>query len=143
MNQWKKLVCLVLAVCSLSVVGTAGAVETTEVPALSESQNTEIQPMASHIELDAAIRKTGLAWIQPRGYGSYRVWVENTTNRLMTVTITSSSSSDSHRYYVSANDSRTYVINDAVSGTHTISFDAGSESVSGTVRVRVSNEMLY
>ena len=142
MNLWKKLVCLVLAVCSLSVVGTARAVETTMLPAVLGAQSTEIQPMASHIGLDAAIKKTGLSWMQTRGYGSYRVWVENTTNRQMKVTITSSSSSDYHQYYVPAKDSRTYVVNNAVSGSHSISFDAGGGDVSGTVRVRVSEEPL-
>ena len=81
-------------------------------------------------------------WSQNSGYGSYRVWVDNTTSQRMTVTITSRSASDQHTFYVPANSSKTYTVNDAVSGNHTITFATVSGDLSGTVRVRVSEEPL-
>lgn len=135
MNQWKKLVCLVLAVCSLSVVGTAKAAEV--------DPGTEITPMANRLVINKlAITRESESWYQQSGYDSYRVWVENTSNRLMAVTIRSACGSEYHRYFVSANSSKNYVVNDAVSGVHTISFDVGTATLSGTLSVRISEEPL-
>ena len=136
------MVCTVLAACSLSVVGTAGAVEPSIPSGAGEAQGTEIVPFASHIGLDVSITKTSESWSQNSGYGSYRVWVDNTTSQRMTVTITSRSASDQHTFYVPANSNKTYTVNDAVSGTHTITFTTASGDLSGTVRVRVSEEPL-
>lgn len=142
MNHWRKMVCTVLAACSLSVVGTAGAVEPSIPSGAAEAQGTEIVPMASHIGLDVSITRKSESWSQNSGYGSYRVWVENTTSQRMTATITSRSASDQHTFYVSANSNKTYTVNNAVSGTHTITFATASGYLSGTVRVRVSEEPL-
>lgn len=136
------MVCTVLAACSLSVVGTAGAVEPSIPSGAVEAQGTEIIPMANRLSIDKSITRKSESWEQDRGYGSYRVWVENTTSQRMTVTITSRSASDQHTFYVPANSSKTYTVNDAVSGTHTITFATASGVLSGTVRVRVSEEPL-
>lgn len=141
MNHWRKMVCAVLAACSLSTVCVAGAVEPTT-PAAAEVQGSAIVPLASHIGLDASITRKSESWSQNSGYGSYRVWVDNTTSQRMTVTITSRSNADQHTFYVPANSNKTYTVNDAVSGNHIITFATASGVLSGTVRVRVSEEPL-
>lgn len=136
----KKILCMFLVVCALASDCIAGAVG----PIAMEFQagGAEAQPMVSYVIVDNDVSKDGASWTQPRGYSSYRVWVENTTNYQMKVTIQSSSSEDSHIFYVSANDDKTYVVNDAVSGAHTITFSTSTGVLSGTVRVRVANVVL-
>ncbi|MGM9564508.1 hypothetical protein [Evtepia sp.] len=99
--------------------------------------------MANRLALNDPIVRKSESWEQDRGYGSYRVWVENTTSQRMTVTITSRSASDQHTFYVPANSNKTYTVNNAVSGTHTITFTTANGDLSGTVRVRVSEEPLF
>ena len=142
MDHWRKIVCTVLAACSLSAVCVAGAVEPSSPSGAVEAQGTEIIPMANRLSIDKAITRKSESWEQDKGYGSYRVWVENTTSQRMTVTITSRSASDQHTFYVPANSSKTYTVNGAVSGNHTITFATASGVLSGTVRVRVSEEPL-
>lgn len=140
MKHWRKMVCTVLAVCALSTLSVAGAVETAKPAAAVPDMG--VVPMASHIGLDTSITKKSVTWTQTSGYDSYRVWVDNTTSQRMTVTITSKSNADKHTFYVPANSNKTYTVNDAVSGTHTITFATASGDLSGTVRVRVSEEPL-
>lgn len=142
MNHWRKMVCTVLVACSLSAVCVAGAVEQSIPSEAVEAQGTEIIPMANRLTIDMAITRKSESWHQDSGYGSYRVWVDNTTSQRMTVTITSRSASDQHTFYVPANSNKTYTVNNAVSGTHTITFATASGYLSGTVRVRVSEEPL-
>lgn len=47
-----------------------------------------------------------------------------------------------HRCHVSVKDDVTYVVNDAVSGTYTISFAVATGTLSGTASVRVSEKIL-
>lgn len=142
MNHWRKMVCTVLAACSLSAVCVAGAVEPTTPAAAAEVQGSAIVPMSNALAMNKSITRKSESWEQENGYGSYRVWVENTTSQRMTVTITSRSASDQHTFYVPASSSKTYTVNDAVSGNHTITFATASGDLSGTVRVRVSEEPL-
>lgn len=67
------MVCMVLAACSLSVVGTAGAVEPSIPSAAVEAQGTEIIPMANRLALNDPIVRKSESWEQETGYGSYRV----------------------------------------------------------------------
>lgn len=142
MDHWRKMVCTVLAVCSLSTFCVAAAVESAPSTAAAEAPVMGIVPMASHIGLDTSITRKNVSWTQTSGYDSYRVWVDNTTSQRMTVTITSKSNADKHTFYVPANSNKSYTVNDAVSGTHTITFATASGDLSGTVRVRVSDTTL-
>lgn len=146
MIQWKKVACATMAVCALASACASGAVEPAKtdasVLAAVGSGGTDIEPMADQLVINRAITKKSESWAQMTGYASYRVWVENTTKVQMKVTIKSSSANDSHVFYVPAGGSKTYTVNNAVSGVHTISFDVGSTALSGTVRVRVANVAL-
>ena len=130
----KKILCMILVVCALSSVCVVGAAET--------GAGEGAVPMANQLVLNEPIINKSISWYQSNGYTSYSVWVDNTTSQRMTVTITSRSASDQHTFYVSANSNKTYTVNDAVSGTHTITFTTASGDLSGTVRVRVSEEPL-
>jgi hypothetical protein len=99
-------------------------------------------PQASDIAIDVSITKSGASWYQSSKYVAYRVWVNNTTDEQMTVTITSSSSKDTHTFYVPKQSSKTYTVNTAVSGTHTLTFKVPTGTLSGTVRVRMSDEAI-
>lgn len=142
MYHGRKMLCTVLAACALSTLCVAGAVETAAPAAAAEVPTMGVVPMASHIGLDTSITKKSVSWTQTSGYESYRVWVDNTTSQRMTVTITSKSNADKHTFYVPANSNKSYTVNNAVSGTHTITFATASGDLSGTVRVRVSDTTL-
>ena len=51
MNHWRKMVCAVLAACSLSAVCVAGAVEPTNPAAAAEVQGSAIVPMSNYLAL--------------------------------------------------------------------------------------------
>ncbi len=130
----KKLLCMILVAIALSSVCVVGAAEADTVG--------EIVPIADKFALNDPIVGKSNSWYQSKRYTAYRVWVDNTTTQRMTVTVTSNSASDRHTFYVPANSNKTYTVNNAVSGTHTITFATASGTLSGTVRVRVSEEPL-
>lgn len=130
----KKFLCMILMVCILSSTCVVGAAET--------DVGEGAVPMANKLVLNNPIIKKSISWYQSSNYTSYRVWVDNTTSQRMTVTITSQSALDQHTFYVPANGNKTYTVNAAVSGAHTITFTTASGNLSGTVRVRVSEEPL-
>lgn len=139
-NRWKKALSTALALCALSSACIAGAAEPVN-PTEAGLGGAVAQPMTDYVILNTTIKKDGESWTQPIGYNSYRVWVENTTKLAMTVTITYSGSK-THVFSVPAGKSDTYVVNDAVSGSHKISFKTVNNVLSGTVRVRVSDVAL-
>ena len=142
---WKKVAGFTLAVCTLAsaCVGSATSVDGTEEATLivDKKELIEIQPMANYVQLDTKITAAGASWTQPWGYSSYRIWVDNTTNQTMTVTITSVLE-DTHVFSVFPKSGKTYTINEASYGKHSIDFQTNNGVVSGTVRVRVANEAL-
>lgn len=101
--------------------------------------NSGIELRNSYIIVDDPVSAGGSEWTQPRGYCGYRVWVENTSNARMRVTVTSDGGTFVR--YVDAHDSRTIlVVNNAAEGrVHKINFMTSSGVGSGTVRVRVSD----
>ena len=101
----------------------------------------DVQPMSDYVYLDAKITAAGTFWIQPGGYHSYRIWVDNTTNRTMTVTITSTFE-PTHSFTVGSKSNKSYVVNDASYGKHKVVFSTSNNVLSGTVRVRVSETPL-
>ncbi len=142
MKLYKQVTGAILATCVLAMACVAGAAE----PVAQETMpaaagGSTIDPMANKLVLDTPISTAGAAWYQEKGYTSYQMWVENTTKLAMTVTITYSGSK-THVFSVPAGKSDTYVVNDAVSGSHKISFKTVNNVLSGTVRVRVSDVAL-
>lgn len=88
MKQWKRVLGIVLAWCALSSVCAMGAESTVEKRDQESWKGTETKLMASHIAVDTTVTKYGVSWYQPKEYVSYRIWVDNTTNNSMRVTIT-------------------------------------------------------
>ena len=89
MKLYKQVTGAILATCVLAMACVAGAAE----PVAQETMpaaagGSTIDPMANKLVLDTPISKAGSSWYQEKGYTSYRVWVENTTQYKMTVTIT-------------------------------------------------------
>lgn len=142
MKLYKQVTGAILATCVLAMACVAGAAEpVAQETMLAAAEGSTIDPMANKLVLDTPISTAGAAWYQEKGYTSYQVWVENTTKLAMTVTITYSGSK-THVFSVPAGKSDTYVVNDAVSGSHKISFKTVNNVLSGTVRVRVSDVAL-
>lgn len=125
-NFCKRTLCTILILCSFSFVC---------IPSAAES--SEQSPMSSDIALDTTALQYGPAWYQPAGYPSYRVWVENTTNYIMTVKITKPNGLTT-TFLVPAGGNNRYVSNNATTGAHELTFSTTGNVVSGTVRVRIS-----
>ena len=142
---WKKVAGFTLAVCTLAsaCVVSATSVDGTEEATLivDKKELIEIQPMANYVQLDTKITAAGASWTQPWGYSSYRIWVDNTTNRTMTVTITSTFE-PAHSFTVGSLSNKSYVVNDASYGKHKVVSSTSNDMLSGTVRVRVSETPL-
>lgn len=142
-NVWKKLVGFTLAACTLASACVAGAVSEMDgmESSLKGSGSVEIVPMENHLAVNRNISKYGVSWEQDKGYPSYRIWVENTTDQQMRVTI-AEPSGRKVIFYVSAGGNRTYTMNNATDGIHRVSFFTITGELSGTVRVRVSETPL-
>lgn len=138
---FKRILCTILVLCTFSFVCITGAIETPN-PALPvgriDGQNTgTASPLSSDIALDRSITRSNASWYQPSGYPSYRVWVENTTNYIMTVRITAPTGLTT-TFLVPAGGTNKYVSNNATNGAHDLTFSTTGNVLSGTVRVRVS-----
>lgn len=137
----KRTLCTILVLCTFSFVCMTGATEDTNqaLPTgVINNQNTDTtSPMSSDIALDRSITRSNASWYQPSGYPSYRVWVENTTNYIMTVRITAPTGLTS-TFLVPAGGSNKYVSNNATNGAHDLTFSTTGNVLGGTVRVRVS-----
>ena len=106
-----------------------------------ELERNRNQLMASHIAVDTTVTKYGVSWYQPKEYVSYRIWVDNTTNNSMRVTITDPQGR-LRTFSVPAHGNKSYVGNGVESGTYRLSFSSSNGVLSGTVRVRVSDVAL-
>lgn len=135
-NLLNRILCVILILCSFSLVTITGATGTS-LEKKNNEDNTTPSPMASAIALDTNVTQSGSAWYQMNGYPSYRVWVENTTNYIMTVRITSPKGLTT-TFLVPAGGSNKCISNNATEGVHELTFSTTGNVVSGTVRVRVS-----
>lgn len=140
-NFYKRTLCIALILCTFACVCMTEAADASESPYIlgtGSSKNTETpSPMSSDVVLDRNISSNSLTWYQPGGYPSYRVWVENTTNYIMTVRITSPRGLTT-TFLVPAGGNNRCVSNNAVEGGHELTFSTTGNVVSGTVKVRVS-----
>lgn len=141
MMLYQRMMGAILVTCVLATACVAGAAEPVAQETMPAAAGSTVDPMASRLVLDTPIPKGGAAWYQEKGYTSYRVWVENTTQYKMTVTITEPSGT-TRSFTVDAGKNKTYPVNGASSGAHKLSFSTGGHEVSGTVRVRVSDVAL-
>lgn len=142
MKLYKQVTGAILATCVLAMACVAGAAEpVAQETMLAAAEGSTIDPMANKLVLDTPISKAGSSWYQEKGYTSYRVWVENTTQYKMTVTITEPSGK-TRSFTVDAGKSGAYPVNGVPSGTYKLTFNTGGHEVSGTVRVRVSDMAL-
>lgn len=131
----KNLLCSTLVICSLASACMIPAAEAPD--QYSTDTNTEISPRSSIITLDVSITRSSYSWFQQGGYTAYRIWVDNTTGALMTVTITSPSG-QTKNVYITSGSNKTYTNNDAEAGTYHISLHTYADALSGTLRVRAS-----
>ena len=119
------------------------APDDSEGPEVNEGEGTGIEPHSSYLVVDEPVSQGGSRWEQPAGYSSYRVWVQNTSNVPMKVTVKYSNGKYSHEVRVGANEAKTVLtVNNAVAGLHTVSFVTDDGVGSGIVRVRVSDVAL-
>lgn len=141
----KNVLCSALAFCSLASACAFAATdvsnETLPLSTKTEQNNTSISPMSSVLALDMSITKSSAAWAQLKEYVAYRIWVDNTTGALMTVTITSPSGKTKN-LYITSGSNKTYTDNNAESGIYKLAFHTYADTLSGTVRVRVSTRSL-
>lgn len=125
MKQWKRVLGIVLAWCALSSVCAMGAESTVEKRDQESWKGTETKLMASHIAVDTTVTKYGVSWYQPKEYVSYRIWVDNTTNNSMRVTITDPQGR-LRTFSVTAHGNKSYVGNGVESGTYRLSFSSSN-----------------
>lgn len=143
-NLWRRILCLMLVVFSFIPICLVSAAE---MPNSSFSQvaiednNPEISPRWNDIALDSPITSNGAAWYQQESCTAFRLWVDNTTGALMTVTITFPSG-QTKNVYVTAGSNKSYTNNDAEYGVYRVSFHTYASTLSGTIRVRVSTTPL-
>ncbi len=145
-KAWKKIAGFALAICTLGsacVVGAANVNQTEDIASLgNRTWALDVQPMSDYVYLDAKnYRSRHIFGYSRGGYHSYRIWVDNTTNRTMTVTITSTFE-PTHSFTVGSKSNKSYVVNDASYGKHKVVFSTSNNVLSGTVRVRVSETPL-
>jgi hypothetical protein len=114
-----------------------------EGPEINEGEGNGIDPFNSYIIVDDPVTHGGSRWNQPVGYSSYRVWVHNTSDAPMTVTVKYNNGMHSHKATLAPGEKRVVVkTNGAVVGEHIINFTTNTGTVSGIVRVRVSDTTL-
>lgn len=138
MVPWKKSVCLMLIILALTVPCVLGVEErTTSNVSVSAAKDdvSEINPMADQLVVNCAITKKSEGWFQSAGYPSYKVWVNNTTNQQMKVTVTNPRN-QTQAFYVPPGGNKSYVSNHVDSGFYKVSFSTSNNVLSGTVRVR-------
>lgn len=144
MKWCKRAVAVFLMACGLSVSCVAGAAGELEPPApatMALEGGGQVSPMADRLVVDVGISQYGVSWRQDVGYTSYRVWVHNTTEYTMDVTITAPNGGK-RTFQVAAGGNKSYPVNGVPSGVYKLSFYAGGHALSGTVRVRVSDMTL-
>lgn len=138
---YRQILCIILILCSVPFICMAGDIEAVNQPLPLENAGTQSSadpsPLASVIALDQSITRSSFSWYQQEGYPSYRVWVENTTNYIMTVRITSPNGLTT-TFLVPAGGDNKCVSNNAIEGGYDINFSTTGNVLSGTVRVRVS-----
>lgn len=145
----KKFLSMILALTmSLALAVPAFAATTSEPQSEALSEDYGIMPFSNRqVIRNQDITTEGTSWVQPFGYGSYRIWVKNTTNEEMTITHCAGISSVP--YKVPANTAAVVCVeNHAIPYvSHTLDFSipsgAGSEEVLGTVAVRISTVDQY
>ena len=138
---------LVLTLClSISCSAAPTKVATYEITpnggSISDQTTDPDSARANYLILDSSISPgTNLYWDQPYKY--YRVWVQNTSNRSMTVTITHNVGPVpiTKDFVVPAGGQKTQTYS-TTAVRHYVSFDNGEGSESGTIRVRVSDQEL-
>lgn len=126
-----------------SIGGTVFAEESTDV-VLDGSSVEEISARTTDLIIDKAnITDDGVSWRQPYGYNAFRVWVSNTTNKTMTVKITSTWGYE-QTITVPANSSKTVKTENNAHSlvTYRVDFSTSIGTVSGKVSVRVSDKDL-
>lgn len=142
---YKRMVCVALLLCSLVLSCVAGSTSAGGQPVLPKNASQEgslnSSPMSSDIILDTPITSSNTSWYQRPGYHAYRLWIDNTTGALMTVTITSPSGKK-ETVYVTSGNNKSYVNNNAETGVYSLSFHTYADALSGTVRVRISTAPL-
>lgn len=142
MRVYQKMIGAVLTFCMLTTVcATAASDSITEENSFVSVNAGNIIPMASNLILDSSISSAGTGWYQEKHYTSYRVWVENTSQYKMTVTITEPNGTK-RNFTVDAGKNKSYSVNGVSSGFYRLSFNTGGKDVSGTVRVRVADVSL-
>ena len=103
---------------------------------------SSIMPLANEAVIDRArITSQGVDWVQPAGYKSYRIWVQNDTDLEMKVT--HSSGLITNQYFLAPREQRIiYVNNSAIPfAPHHLDFSTNTGYVAGFVSVRVSTEV--
>lgn len=141
MKQWKRVLGIVLAWCAALFCVCEGAESTVEKRDRRVGKEQKPNSWPSHIAVDTTVTKYGVSWYQPKEYVSYRIWVDNTTNNSMRVTITDPQGR-LRTFSVPAHGNKSYVGNGVESGTYRLSFSSSNGVLSGTVRVRVSDVAL-
>lgn len=140
---WKKLVlglCAVLAVC---VVGF-GAFSLWNTPEegtfLSMEDSFTVHMLENGIyAVSETFSYRNIDWDLPREMTAYLILLENTNSVRTNVFIYYSEYQPPHTFVVPAGETRVFVVNDPRPGPHSVAFDTPDGTLSGTVRVLLSD----
>lgn len=136
---------LALGACAVLVVGLVGfgAVSLGDAPETGEvllDAAPYTGPIDDHryFAVDDPFTHSDSHWDQPRGMAAYQVEVQNTNDVPTSVSVYCGDRQDPNTFTVPAGQTQVFVVNDPQPGDHRVAFDSPNGSLSGTVRVLLS-----
>lgn len=140
---------LALGACAVLVVGVVGfgafslgnAPETGQV---APDAAAYTGPIDGHryFAVDDPFTHSDSHWDQPRGMAAYQVEVQNTNDVPTNVFVYYSDHQPPHTFSVSPGQTQVFVVNDPRPGEHRLAFNTADGTLSGTVRVLLSDQTL-
>ena len=149
MNRIRRLASFVLALCflctSMSITSFAASNEPTRDPeVLAPDIGPLPEPRDNYLLLDHEpfTSRYGIDWVQPSGFNSYKVWIQNNTKYTMYLTLTYEGMDEDVEPMTAAlaphEADVVFVVNNAWAVEHSIDARVSDGNVQGIVSVRVA-----
>lgn len=141
---WKKLclgLCAAFAMCAVGF-GAFSLWNTPEIGQVALEAAPYTGPIDGHryFAVDDPFTYSDSHWEHPRNMAAYQVEIQNTNDVPTVVFVYFSDWQDPNNFTVPAGETQVFVVNDPQPGEHTLSFDSPDGTLSGTVRVLLSDQ---
>lgn len=93
-----------------------------------------------HLVAEETFSHSDINWMQPKGMAAYLIIVENLGSTDTVVSVQYSTHNEPNSFTISAGNTQVFFVNDPQPGEHTLSFDSPDGTLSGTVRVLLSDQ---